>query len=190
MTLPCDVVCLQFWKKSDDHTESRQYRTNHSQDTTSVSCVITYELLNLVQCVPCLFDMVLSLISMVVRLYFMYISLLQTLAVSRYLRCSSLHLFLQQTVQSSSLRSLQLISIPILPLLHHADALHHLSSHVLTVLLPVNVMLHTHRNITLLLLVGPSSHCAPRSSTPSPGNGPLLAQLMQSRHGIGFPSSG
>ena len=52
MVLSCDVVSLQIWKKSDDHTESRQYRTNHSQETSSVSCVITYELFNLVKWVP------------------------------------------------------------------------------------------------------------------------------------------
>ena len=120
----------------------------------------------------------------------LYVSHLQALAVIRYLKRSSLYLFRQQIAQPSSLRSLKLIPITRLPLPHHANALHHLSSHSYCPSPRECDAPHPHNPITLLLLVGPSSLC---SSTKQHISGLWTAFSTiahAGRHCIEFPSSG
>ena len=186
----CDVVSLQFWKKSDDHTESRQYRTNHSQETSSVSCVITYELFNLVKWVPVFvwygsFSPVHGCET--VLCIFLFFKHLQSPGIWNtppyacfFNKQHSLHL---SEVFSSS---------PSLGFLFPIMAMPFTISRVnLTVLLPVNVMLHTR--------LTPHSSAVSRafftlcSSTKQYtiyGQWTAINTVHARRHGIGFPTSG
>ena len=46
--LSCDSVWMQFWKKSDDHTERRRDQTKHSLEASSISSVMNYNMFNFV----------------------------------------------------------------------------------------------------------------------------------------------
>ena len=143
--LTCDSVWTQFWRKSDDHTARRQYQMKHSRITSSNSSVMNYEMLNLVWYVFvfwCLF----LVSAWLWCLLFMILLFPKVWQSPRYLKCSSLHLFLQQTTQPS-FRSLELLSVTTLPLLHHVVAL--TISRVILTVLALNAMLRTHLILTL-----------------------------------------